>query len=221
MDLNKKYNVAMFSTSIRGSKAFAAEQKIRELKKRIFRFKSLEKRLSKKRVKPLEIIQEVVLNMNSLSSAKYKITPDKAEERSLRSEVDRERIHFAWLRKVSSRKVIAKRSEQKLYKRKKFTLRNPLDVREEVFGLAGRLNKKDSPGKFYKSSVENNSYFDKKKTHLITNRKIIDGKYFYWLKSVENEKKLKNRFQRKKIYSSLGNNFRQKNYIYIYMYIYI
>ena len=36
-DLNKKYNVEMFSTAFRGGKAFAAEQKIRELKKRINR----------------------------------------------------------------------------------------------------------------------------------------------------------------------------------------
>ena len=31
--LNKKYNVEMFSTKVRGGKAFAAEQKIREFKK--------------------------------------------------------------------------------------------------------------------------------------------------------------------------------------------
>ena len=31
-DLNKKYNVDMFSTAVRGGKAFAAEQKLRELK---------------------------------------------------------------------------------------------------------------------------------------------------------------------------------------------
>ena len=30
-DLNKQHNVDMFSTSLRGGKAFAAEQKIREL----------------------------------------------------------------------------------------------------------------------------------------------------------------------------------------------
>ena len=33
-ELNKKYNVEIFSTKIRGGKAFAAEQKIRELKKK-------------------------------------------------------------------------------------------------------------------------------------------------------------------------------------------
>lgn len=32
-ELNKKYNVDMFSTVVRGGKAFAAEQKLRELKK--------------------------------------------------------------------------------------------------------------------------------------------------------------------------------------------
>ena len=31
-ELNKKFNVEMYSTNLRGGKAFAAEQKIRELK---------------------------------------------------------------------------------------------------------------------------------------------------------------------------------------------
>ena len=37
--LNKKYNVLMFNTKIRGGKAFAAEQKIRELKKLLLKSK--------------------------------------------------------------------------------------------------------------------------------------------------------------------------------------
>ena len=55
-DFNKKYTVDMFSATPRGGKAFAAKQKLRELKKRIFRFKAMEKRLSKK-PKPCEIIK--------------------------------------------------------------------------------------------------------------------------------------------------------------------
>ena len=43
-ELNKKYNVGMFSTGVRGGKTFAADQKLRELKKRIFRLKALEKK---------------------------------------------------------------------------------------------------------------------------------------------------------------------------------
>ena len=41
--LNVKYNVEMFSSRIRGGKAFAAEQKIRELKKIIFKTKNVYK----------------------------------------------------------------------------------------------------------------------------------------------------------------------------------
>ena len=47
--LNLKYNVEMFSSRIRGGKAFAAEQKIRELKKIIFKTKNVYK-LSKKKL---------------------------------------------------------------------------------------------------------------------------------------------------------------------------
>ena len=43
-ELNKKHNVEMFSTAIGGGKAFAAEEKLRELKKRIFRLKALERK---------------------------------------------------------------------------------------------------------------------------------------------------------------------------------
>ena len=39
---NKKYSVDMFSTTVRGGKAFAAEQKLRELKK------ALEKKIKKR-----------------------------------------------------------------------------------------------------------------------------------------------------------------------------
>ena len=44
-DLNKKFNVYMFSAAVRVGKAFAAEQKLREWKKRIFRLKAMEERL--------------------------------------------------------------------------------------------------------------------------------------------------------------------------------
>ena len=39
-----KCNVDMFSTALKSGKAFATEQKLRELKKRIFRLKTLEKK---------------------------------------------------------------------------------------------------------------------------------------------------------------------------------
>ena len=53
-DLNKKINVDIFSTAVRGGKAFALEQKLRELL----------------RENPHEIIRKSVENINSLPSAK-------------------------------------------------------------------------------------------------------------------------------------------------------
>ena len=61
--LNKKYNVDMFSTRIRGGKAFAAEQKIRKFKKPLLKTKSLYKR-TKKKIKSNEIIKRVTTNIN-------------------------------------------------------------------------------------------------------------------------------------------------------------
>ena len=40
-DLNDKFNVTMFTMSLRGGKTFAAEQKIRELKSRISKLKAI------------------------------------------------------------------------------------------------------------------------------------------------------------------------------------
>ena len=42
--LNKKHNVETFSTRVRGGKAFAAEQKIREFKKLLLKTKNLYKK---------------------------------------------------------------------------------------------------------------------------------------------------------------------------------
>ena len=86
-ELNSKHNTVIFSIAIRGDKAFAAEQKIRELNKRIFRLKSLEKRDMKfSQLKPYEIIRKSSDNMNSLISRKYSIALNEIEEKSSESE---------------------------------------------------------------------------------------------------------------------------------------
>ena len=63
-----------------------------------------------------------------------------------------------------------------------------------MLALASQLKKKDSPGKFCKSSVDNKSYFPKSETFLITSRQKIEEKFFYWLKSSRSGKKSKFRF---------------------------
>ena len=66
--LNEKYNVDMFSTKLRGEKAFAAKQKIREFKKLHFKSKRLHKATKTGRLDPRKLIQTAVQNMNNVNS---------------------------------------------------------------------------------------------------------------------------------------------------------
>ena len=65
-DLNDENNVEMFTTSVRGGKAFAAEQKIRELKIRISKMSA-----QKLKISPSKIIEASTANMNLTKSTKY------------------------------------------------------------------------------------------------------------------------------------------------------
>ena len=57
----------MFHTRVRGGKAFAAEQKIREFKKLLLKMKNII-RSDKKRLKPNDVIKKVTYNMNNTRS---------------------------------------------------------------------------------------------------------------------------------------------------------
>ena len=59
----------MFSTRVRGGKAFAAEQKIREFKNLLFKNKVVEKRLNN-RIKPNKLILKATNNLNNTKTAK-------------------------------------------------------------------------------------------------------------------------------------------------------
>ena len=80
-DLNHFNNVEMFSTSLRGGKAFAAEQKIRELKTRIAKLNSQKLKITQKKKKKKKIELSTV-NMNIQPSKKYGFSPEEVEKKS-------------------------------------------------------------------------------------------------------------------------------------------
>ena len=83
----------MFSTRVRGTKAFAGEQKIRELKMLLFQTNALYKRL-KKKIKPKKLSAKATNNMNSVKSEKYGLTPEETEAKSLASNEFRIKYHI-------------------------------------------------------------------------------------------------------------------------------
>ena len=74
-DLN---NFEMFTSVVRGGKAFAAEQRIRELKTRIAKINAQKLKRS-----PDKIIEKSVANMNLRPSKKYDLPPEDVERRAL------------------------------------------------------------------------------------------------------------------------------------------
>ena len=87
--LNKEFGVEMFHTKVRGGKAFAAEQKIREFKKILLKSKRFVKS-GGQRIKPNELIKKAVQNMNETNSTKYGIHPDTVENKTVESSKDSE-----------------------------------------------------------------------------------------------------------------------------------
>ena len=81
-DLNKKFNVEMFSTKIRGGKAFAAEQKIRKLKNRLSNLNLIKSKL----ITPNKLISKLTANMNEVASEKYGLSRNYIERQLLQSE---------------------------------------------------------------------------------------------------------------------------------------
>ena len=58
-------------------------------------------------------------------------------------------------------------------------------IGEKVLVLAERIKKKAAPGRFYKQSVQNISYFNKGMTFMIRKKQSIDDITFYWLTYVQ------------------------------------
>ena len=88
--------------------------------------------------------------------------------------------------------------------RERKKLRENLNIGEKVYILAERIKKKTAPGKFYKQSVQNISYFNKNVIYSIRKNHIIDNIRYYWVKSPL--KNLPKRFQRTEFFA-LKSNF--------------
>ena len=198
--LNKEFDVEMFHSKVRGGKAFAAEQKIRELKKILLKSKRFVKSRGE-RIKPNQLIKKAVENMNETASTKYGVSPESVENKTIDSskdsEFNREMYDFLRVKKVANNQYRNMKYDTKKDRRQK-RLRNPLFLDEKVLVLAERLKKKDVPSKFYEASTDNIPFFNRDKIFTIYKRaKLTNGSYLYWIED-ENNNKIEGRFLRQK-----------------------
>ena len=194
----------MFSSRLRGGKAFAAEQKIREFKKILFKTKNTY-RISKKKINSKKIIKKAIENMNKTNSEKYGLPPEMIEKRTLSDNVFREIYDFYRMVKVSKAINRYERYNTKLDEKQKRKLREPIEINEKVLILAERIKKKDAPGVLFKSTTENIPFFNKKEIFTIRKYNLIDNAYNYWIKK-ENGENIDQRFIREELFT-LKNNF--------------
>ena len=131
--------------------------------------------------------------------------PEDTEKQSLLSEKIRLGFSFDRIKTVSKTHKVLDKYNKKLYPCKKKKLRADLAIGEKVLLLAERTKKKSAPGKFYKSAVQNMSFFNKEKLFVISNKNTINDKTLYWLTDVKNGKTLKERFQRQEIFAVENN----------------
>ena len=199
--LNKDFNVEMFHTKLRGGKAFAAEQKVREFKKILLRNKRFEK-LEKRKIKPNELLKKTAQNMNETISTKYGLAPETIEKRNLNpndGKYFQEIYDFVRLRKIENNQLRNDKYDQKIDKRK-ITLRSQLNLNEKVLVLAERLRKKDAPGNLYKASTENMPFFNRNRIFTIyKTAKLNNGTYLYWVE--EEGKKINGRFLSQELFA--------------------
>ena len=194
----------MFSTKVRGGKAFAAEQKIREFKKLLLKMKDLYKK-SKKGIKPNEIIRKVTANMNKTKTQKYDVEPEKIEKNSLEDDSFREKFDFYRLQKVGKDIARGKRYDVKKDIKRPRQLREPLNIGEKVLVLAERLKKKDVPGKLYKSTTQKKTFLNKNKIFIIKKRvQTTSNDWYYWLAEENSEITNKFRYIRQELYALNG-----------------
>ena len=121
--LNYNFDVEMFHTKVRGGKAFAAEQKIREFKKILSNSKRFEKLRKKKQN---DFIRKAAQNTNE----KQLKTPETIEKRRLNpndGKYFQEIYDFVRLREIKNNQKRNDKYNQKINRRKR-TLRSPLNL---------------------------------------------------------------------------------------------
>ena len=106
---------SMFTTSIKGGKAFAAEQKIKELKSRIAKLKAISNK-NKAKIPPATIIRQSAENMNNVKIQKYGMSPNDIEKKSLSSERFKTLFNF---KRIERSKKISDRLDRYDKKNKK------------------------------------------------------------------------------------------------------
>ena len=132
------------------------------------------------KITPTRIIQNSALNMNTMKSGKYGVSPEEIERRSLASEWFKTIFNIHKIDKTKRLHERRDRYDRGRYTSKRRWLREDLMIGEKVLILAERIRNKHAPGMFQKQAVQNIAYFNIERTFLIRKKQSINSITFYW-----------------------------------------
>ena len=177
------YNVQHYSTRAGGGHAYAAEQKIREVKKLFAKLRAAGK-LVKTGRGWVNSVEDVEIILNNSVNQKYMRTPDLLDENNI-GDPKTTLIHLL--------------RNKKLAKKNK-----PLNIGDKVYVTKKRVGEKDAPHIFTKPTTrtEDRGYWQRNKIYIISQRAAaaqmtggsVGPLYVYFLR--EGEREIKQRFYR-------------------------
>ena len=216
--LNKEHNVVGFASKLNDGHAFAAEQKIRDLKTYINRAQRLSKFGGSRRLNGYENVKLAAKRLNSVRTTKYETIPNKVQAITAKDDNMRALYNNYRLGIVSRNNVRADKYTDKKYRRAYRKLRM-LRVNDRVLVLSARLKKKDAHNtSFYKATTDRKSAFNKSYIFVVVKRiKVMDSAlephYYYWIRPeepVDLPKRVlrlrKERFTRAELFALHNNN---------------
>ena len=139
--------------------------------------------------------------MNNTRSQKYQIEPEIVEQKSLKSVNFKDEYDFHRLNKVGKEIGRQNRYNKKKDDNNPRKLRDPLQIGEKVLVLSERLKKKDAPGRLFKPTTQNKSYFNNKIFIIKKRIQIPSNEWYYWI-AEENSNKINSfRYVRQELYA--------------------
>ena len=141
-----------------GGKGYAAEQKIREFKRFLFKSKKAHKVTTSSRFIPKKMIRKTTANTNNIQSKEYGYPPETIAEKAVRSEKLGDAYYFYRLLKVQKHAKRYRRADAKKDKSLRRQLREPLKAGKRVLPLAEHL-KKRTPQSIYISQPQRAFHF--------------------------------------------------------------
>ena len=176
--------IRLFTTKMNRGHAFMAEQKIRELKKKMTKLKSLTPKLSI--AKTLKLVET---NMNITRIGYMDLSPTEIEKEIVDPDQNALRKLYVGKRITDQRARHNRYNLKKDKRKKKKKMSKSLEVGDLVYILFGRTLKRRYRGALDKATTGVKPNFDTTRVFVIDSRKeFIDDAYYYKLVDTDTER---------------------------------